>query len=131
MAEATHGPKARFSDRVDDYIKYRPHYPQDVLQAVEAACGLRPEHTIADIGCAPACWQRYFWRTAIASWGLSPIAKCASVAGIIWPRIPTSAWSTVVPKPLAWLTRAPTSSSPGRRFTGFGPTIRASSSRAF
>src|ERR1035441_9461478 len=60
MAEATHDPKARFSDRVDDYIKYRPHYPQDVLQAVEAACGLRPEHTIADVGCGTGLLAEIF-----------------------------------------------------------------------
>ncbi len=51
MAETIHDPKARFSDRVDDYVKYRPHYSQDVVQALRRACGLRAEHIIVDVGC--------------------------------------------------------------------------------
>jgi SAM-dependent methyltransferase len=72
MAEATHDPKARFSDRVDDYIKYRPHYPQDVLQAVEAACGLRPEHTIADIGCGTGLLAEIFLENGNRVVGVEP-----------------------------------------------------------
>jgi SAM-dependent methyltransferase len=44
---------ARFSNRAKDYAKYRPHYSQDVVQALREACGLRPAHIIADIGCGP------------------------------------------------------------------------------
>jgi SAM-dependent methyltransferase len=40
----------RFSDRVADYIKYRPHYPVEILDLLAANCGLTPESVIADIG---------------------------------------------------------------------------------
>ena len=40
----------RFSSRVDDYIKYRPHYPLEVLDLLAAKCNLTPEHVVADIG---------------------------------------------------------------------------------
>ncbi|MBC7623882.1 MAG: SAM-dependent methyltransferase, partial [Aeromicrobium sp.] len=40
----------RFSDRVADYIKYRPHYPVEILDLLSANCGLTPESVIADIG---------------------------------------------------------------------------------
>ncbi len=44
---------ARFSNRAKDYAKYRPHYSPEVVQALRDACGLRPEHVVADIGCGP------------------------------------------------------------------------------
>ena len=40
----------RFSSRVDDYIKYRPHYPVEILDLLAAICGMTPESVIADIG---------------------------------------------------------------------------------
>jgi SAM-dependent methyltransferase len=40
----------RFSDRVEDYVKYRPHYPAVILSYLRDVYFLRPEWTIADIG---------------------------------------------------------------------------------
>src|SRR6201999_3155160 len=51
MTEPLPDPKARFSDRVDDYIKYRPRYGREVVEALASACGLEPRHLIADVGC--------------------------------------------------------------------------------
>jgi len=42
-------PTARFSDRVENYVRYRPGYPPEVLDLLRAECGLRPSHTVADI----------------------------------------------------------------------------------
>ena len=72
MAEAAHDPKARFSDRVDDYIKYRPHYSQDVVQALQQACGLRPEHTIADVGCGTGLLAKIFLENGHRVVGVEP-----------------------------------------------------------
>jgi SAM-dependent methyltransferase len=72
MAEATHDPKARFSDRVDDYIKYRPHYSPDVVRALQQACGLRPEHTIADVGCGTGLLAKIFLENGNRVVGVEP-----------------------------------------------------------
>jgi ubiquinone/menaquinone biosynthesis C-methylase UbiE len=40
----------RFSDRVEDYIKYRPNYPPDLVDALEKAMSLHGAEIIADIG---------------------------------------------------------------------------------
>jgi SAM-dependent methyltransferase len=40
----------RFSSRVENYIKYRPGYPVEVLTLLEAECGITHQSTIADIG---------------------------------------------------------------------------------
>jgi SAM-dependent methyltransferase len=42
-------PTARFSDRVENYVRYRPGYPPEVLDLLRDQCGLLPIHIIADI----------------------------------------------------------------------------------
>jgi ubiquinone/menaquinone biosynthesis C-methylase UbiE len=42
-------PTARFSDRVENYVRYRPGYPPEVIELIRTECGLRPNHIIADI----------------------------------------------------------------------------------
>ena len=39
----------RFSSRVDNYVRYRPGYPPEVLELLKAECGLKPSSVIADI----------------------------------------------------------------------------------
>jgi ubiquinone/menaquinone biosynthesis C-methylase UbiE len=43
-------PTQRFSDRVENYIKYRPHYPQEIIPFLEKQIGLSQSSIIADIG---------------------------------------------------------------------------------
>ncbi len=40
----------RFSSRVDNYVKYRPSYPPEVVGLLAAECGLTPGALVADIG---------------------------------------------------------------------------------
>jgi SAM-dependent methyltransferase len=40
---------ARFSDRVENYVRYRPGYPPEVLDLLRTECGLRRNHVVADI----------------------------------------------------------------------------------
>jgi SAM-dependent methyltransferase len=40
----------RFSSRAENYAKYRPRYPREVIETMRQACGLVPSATIADIG---------------------------------------------------------------------------------
>ena len=50
----------RFSSRVDDYIKYRPHYPVGIIDLLADQCGLTPESVIADIGSGTGILTRPF-----------------------------------------------------------------------
>lgn len=43
-------PTKRFSNRVDNYVKYRPGYPANVISLLGADCGLTTESVIADLG---------------------------------------------------------------------------------
>ena len=40
----------RFSSRVEDYAKYRPGYPPEIVQFLQTECGLTSQSVIADIG---------------------------------------------------------------------------------
>ncbi|MBI4978699.1 MAG: class I SAM-dependent methyltransferase [Spirochaetes bacterium] len=40
----------RFSDRVDDYRKYRPGYPFEIINLLNEKCGLTKNSTVADVG---------------------------------------------------------------------------------
>jgi SAM-dependent methyltransferase len=43
-------PTKRFSSRVNNYVKYRPRYPQEVIGALRNECGLTSNSLVADIG---------------------------------------------------------------------------------
>ena len=40
----------RFTDRVGDYARYRPHYPAALLDLLAQRCGFAPDWTVADVG---------------------------------------------------------------------------------
>jgi ubiquinone/menaquinone biosynthesis C-methylase UbiE len=42
--------KGRFSDRVEDYVKYRPHYPKEIISFLQKESSFSVEDIVADIG---------------------------------------------------------------------------------
>ena len=49
---------SRFSDRVENYIRYRPGYPPEVLDMLKRECGLTSSHVIADVASGTGIWTR-------------------------------------------------------------------------
>lgn len=41
---------SRFSDRVRNYVLYRPGYPAEVMRVLREETGLAPAHAVADVG---------------------------------------------------------------------------------
>ncbi|HUH63434.1 MAG TPA: methyltransferase domain-containing protein [Terracidiphilus sp.] len=72
MPESLRDPVARFSDRAEDYAKHRPHYSHDVVHAMRQACGLRPEHLIADVGCGTGLLAEIFLENGNRVIGVEP-----------------------------------------------------------
>ncbi len=67
-------PRLRFTDRVDDYIRYRPGYPREIVAALALECGLSPASVIADIGCGPGNLARIFLENGNRVIGVEPNA---------------------------------------------------------
>ena len=72
MSESLRDAVARFSNRAQDYVKYRPHYSLEVVQALQQACGLRPEQIVADVGCGPGLLADIFLRNGNRVIGVEP-----------------------------------------------------------
>lgn len=45
-----HNSTERFSNRVEDYVKYRPSYPQEIISFLQSNYGLTPDKLLVDIG---------------------------------------------------------------------------------
>lgn len=55
-------PTTRFSDRVANYVRYRPGYPEGVLDILREEAGLTPASRIADIGSGTGISSELFLR---------------------------------------------------------------------
>lgn len=66
---------SRFSDRVENYVRYRPGYPSDVLGLLQKDCGLSPAHVIADIASGPGNWTRLLLENGNRVFGVEPNAE--------------------------------------------------------
>jgi ubiquinone/menaquinone biosynthesis C-methylase UbiE len=75
MSVSKSAPTERFSDRVDDYIKYRPHYSPEVVQALRSKCGLSPEHIVIDVGCGTGLLAKIFLENGNRVIGVEPNAN--------------------------------------------------------
>ncbi len=65
-------PTARFSTRVENYVKYRPNYPAAVLDWLQADCGLTPAAVVADIGSGTGKLAELFLRNGNRVFGVEP-----------------------------------------------------------
>jgi ubiquinone/menaquinone biosynthesis C-methylase UbiE len=62
----------RFSDRVENYVRYRPGYPNEVLALLRDDCGLRPNHTVADIASGTGVFTRLLLENGNSVFAVEP-----------------------------------------------------------
>ena len=65
---------SRFSDRVENYVRYRPGYPLEALAALKSECGLASQHVIADIASGTGIWSRTLLENGNRVYGVEPNA---------------------------------------------------------
>lgn len=65
-------PTKRFSSRVDNYLRYRPGYPKEILGLLKTACGLAPQSVIADIGSGTGKLTELFLANGNPVFGIEP-----------------------------------------------------------
>jgi len=66
---------SRFSDRVENYVRYRPGYPMQVLRVLENDCGLTPGQVVADIASGTGIWTRNLLENGNHVFGVEPNAE--------------------------------------------------------
>jgi SAM-dependent methyltransferase len=65
-------PTSRFSDRVENYVRYRPGYPPEALRALLSDCRLATAHVVADIASGTGIWTRLLLENGNAVVGVEP-----------------------------------------------------------
>ena len=65
-------PKHRFSDRVDNYVKYRPGYPPEVMRFLSEKFRLDKNSNIADIGSGTGIFSSLLLGTGATVYGVEP-----------------------------------------------------------
>jgi SAM-dependent methyltransferase len=65
-------PTGRFSSRVDDYSRYRPSYPAEIVALLERECGLKSSSTVADIGSGTGLLSKLFLEFGCGVIGVEP-----------------------------------------------------------
>ncbi|MFZ1917390.1 MAG: class I SAM-dependent methyltransferase [Terriglobales bacterium] len=68
-------PTARFSDRVDNYVHYRPGYPPQVVELLRRECGLRPSHSVADIASGTGLFTKLLLENGNSVFAVEPNAE--------------------------------------------------------
>ena len=67
-------PTQRFSSRVENYIRYRPGYPAEVLEILKQDCGLASTWTVADIGSGTGLLSKMLLEIGNRVFGVEPNA---------------------------------------------------------
>jgi len=62
----------RFSNRVANYIRYRPSYPRELVDLLEREAKLSPEGTIADIGSGTGIFSELLLKAGYQVSGVEP-----------------------------------------------------------
>lgn len=65
-------PTQRFSNRVEDYVRYRPGYPPEIVDLLRGECGLTKNSIIADIGSGTGKLSELFLKAGCRVFGVEP-----------------------------------------------------------
>lgn len=62
----------RFSTRVENYIRFRPGYPPEIVNLLKRDCRLTPDSVIADVGCGTGMLSEIFLKNGNRVFGIEP-----------------------------------------------------------
>lgn len=68
-------PTARFSSRVEKYVRYRPSYPKEVVELLGTKCGLTSDSVIADVASGTGIFSRLLLENGNRVFGVEPNAE--------------------------------------------------------
>lgn len=65
-------PTTRFSNRAENYLKYRPHYPEAIIKYLKTENVLKNDSVIADIGSGTGFSSELFLKNGNTVYGVEP-----------------------------------------------------------
>lgn len=65
----------RFSFRVENYVRYRPRYPQEVVELLRNGCGLTERSVVADLAFGTGIFTRLLLENGCRVFGVEPNAE--------------------------------------------------------
>lgn len=71
----------RFSNRVENYVTFRPGYPDEIIDKLRGKIDLTPSSIIADIGSGTGISSELFLRNGNTVYGVEPNAAMREAAG--------------------------------------------------
>jgi SAM-dependent methyltransferase len=78
-------PRERFTGTVDNYEKYRPSYPPELIEWIVATSGIPPRGVIVDVGCGTGLSTRLFGSRGFEVIGIDPneamLARASAAGG--------------------------------------------------
>ncbi len=96
-------PTRRFSNRVEDYVEYRPGYPPEVIGELRRECGLIPSSIVADIGSGTGFLSRLFLDSGNLVFGVEPNREMREAGELLlaeypnFTSVPATAEETTLP----------------------------------
>jgi SAM-dependent methyltransferase len=81
-------PEQRFSDRVENYIRFRPGYPEEIIPLLRAETGISPTSSVADIGSGTGISTELFLRAGFPVIAVEPNLEMREAAERLlasWP----------------------------------------------
>ncbi len=81
-------PTERFSDRVDAYVRARPHYPDAMAGLLMRELGLPTSASVADIGSGTGISCLPFLRAGMPVWGVEPNAPMRLASAVALSEFP-------------------------------------------
>lgn len=81
-------PRRRFSSRVEDYVRYRPAYPPQIIAWLGRAVDFRRWWFVADVGCGTGMLARRFIDNGNLVYGVEPNEAMRASAESIFARQP-------------------------------------------
>jgi SAM-dependent methyltransferase len=73
-------PQERFSDRVADYVRYRPDYPEEVVREILRRTSIPKGAVVADIGSGTGIFTRRLLDAGLQVFGVEPNAPMRNAA---------------------------------------------------
>lgn len=103
MPAPSPAPEQRFSDRVENYVRYRPGYPLEIIPLLQREAELSPQSVIADIGSGTGISAELFLKAGFTVHAVEPNYDMRAAAERLLARHPNfhsvnaSAQATTLP----------------------------------